>query len=215
MGYETWLGSRAGATMSRGSWSTWTTIGGVVLIILGLALAALALPITIPRQVPLGVMLVGIGLALAFVDALITGQISFRSESSGTNATYSGVSARLWGVNMCFAGALLFLGGAVEWVAPGRLWPLVRSPAGLGLSLTVVGLIVTSSSLIRLIGSHEDRQGWLNVLFLNIQRLFFVVYFAAGLVLLGAGLWQIFNPGMLEALLSDLLPPLPTPPPLP
>ncbi len=184
---------------------------GLGLLVLGVIVAAEALPLPLPRPLPLGTILMGAGLALGFVDSLTSGRLSFHTEGFAPER-YQGLAARLWGLLMLLAGSALATGGLAEWVSPGFLERMFRSPLGLGGSLVLGGILVALYGLTQVLGPSGTGEGWLRRLSALPARLVFGLVVLLGLSIVLAGGLYIIAPNTVSGWVSAARNTLPAPP---
>ena len=185
---------------------TWIGFG---VVILGVIIASEPLPIL--HALPLGLFMIGIGLAAVFLDTLLTGKITFFRRASDSYS-YQGLAGYLWGAEMIFIGGAIAFAALMEWLSPGWVLVWIKTPVGLAQLLIGSGLVVSSAGVVNIIGTVENRESKTAFLLSLPSRLFGLLIILAGLLVLGLGFFQLAAPGALGGWIKELIPPIPTPP---
>jgi hypothetical protein len=181
---------------------------GFVTLILGILIASIS-PTT--RTLPIGLLIAGIGLTAAYLDALLTGQITFSRRGMGT-ISYQGLAGHIWGAEMVFIGVTIAFAAGMEWLSPGWVMTWINSPLGLAQLLLSGGLIAAGAGVVLILGNRESRESKTDFVLSLPSRLFGLVVIVAGLAVLGLGLIQLVSPGAIGGWIRDVIPPIPTPP---
>lgn len=140
---------------------------------------------------PLGIYLIGAGLALAGAEALYFREMSLLFTGE-TAPRHSGFPAIVWGLMLlCVGGALLGYG----YLTQAHLWwraaaTLHRYP---GWRYLAAGLFMVGFSILLYVDSGRTRN-WLGTLLLRLPRVVFAAALALGGVIVTAGgAWQMFD----------------------
>ncbi|RMG25324.1 MAG: hypothetical protein D6730_11055 [Bacteroidetes bacterium] len=189
---------------------------GILLILLGLLIASEPFPI--PRALPLGMLITGIGIIIAHLNPLITGLAiftsSFREEKQifrVSSSSFQGLTARIWGAEMVLLGCGIAYLAFREWLAPGWVLAWVHSPSGLAQLLLGVGLLVAITGLLALLGPAESRESKKAFLLSLPSRLLGLCVLIAGTALLVLGVIQLLHPGAIGTWIKEMRPSLPMP----
>lgn len=179
---------------------SWFGFGAVIL---GVVIASGIWPM--PSSLPLGLFIVGIGLAAAFLDTLLTGKITFFRRGLDP-ISYQGLAGYLWGAEMVFIGGSMAFVALMEWLSPGWAAAWVTSPVGLAQLLIGGGLVIASAGVVNVIGTAESRQSKTDFILSLPSRLFGFLIIVAGLVVLGLGIIQFVAPGEIGVWVQDMIP---------
>ena len=156
----------------------------------------------LPKGFHLGLFLIGAGIALGGLESLFTRRMSFRFSSHAGEA-YSGAPALIWGL-MALAIGVAVIGSA--YVMEAGSWRaavnyVVRYP---GPALAVLGLLVTGAGGL-LMFNPRSRGIWWALLVRVPKTLLGLVLFVAGLLAIGAGLWEWFHPQAFDRVTTGVL----------
>jgi hypothetical protein len=191
-----------------GRWSPSTF--HLILFALGGGLVYLGQEWGIPYATDIGIVVLGFLAAAAGIDLIIKRLRMFRTEGwANVVDTYRGVLELLWGVIFICLGLLIIGVIVVVWLVPGtegEFWSdMLLSNTGMGVVLSVVGLMLMLNGLIRaLAGSGRVHPGRLGGVPFLLDRLG-----GAGMLILGlgasaVGIVLVAAPGMLAMLLDRL-----------
>jgi hypothetical protein len=147
----------------------------------------------------LGLMVAGAGVIILGANALITRE-SIEEDEVGYRSTYRGCSAIFIGILWVVVGLIVSISGLVILVRQQKhlLEWLAEHP---GLALIAIGLIMLAYGGQELLGSEEQRSSTLAILGSLPARFFGLLMVICGLVLLAAGLLEIFFPAVFQGLI--------------
>lgn len=155
----------------------------------------------LPKGFYLGVFLVGAGIALGGIEALLTRRMPFR-PSEDAYEDYAGAPAVIVGLMVLLIGAGIV--GAAYLLADG-LWAstvshLTRRPAPL---LAAAGLLLTGTGLLMML-NPRGRVGLAWTLLVRVPRsLLGLVLVVAGLAVIGLGAWEWLEPLAYDRFIAD------------
>ena len=143
------------------------------------------------RDLPLGIYLIGAGLALAGAEALYSREMSLLATGE-TAPRHSGFPAIVWGLMLfCVGGALI----AHAWLMQVHLWPRVAGTLKNypGWPYLAAGLLMVGFSIIVFVDSG-GRRHWVQTLLLRVPRVVFAAALALGGIAVAAGgAWHMFD----------------------
>lgn len=170
-------------------------------ILVGAAALAASKLFLAPKAFPLGLFLIGAGLAAAGLEAVILRHWSLRFRSDAAEA-YAGWPATVWGLMLLFAGtafiAAAYLVDAGRWGAVAA--QLRHRPGPL---IAAVGLLLAGSGALL----HFDprrRRGWGALPLRLLRRTLGLALLLAGVAAVAAGLWEWLEPGEFQRLLRKI-----------
>jgi uncharacterized membrane protein YidH (DUF202 family) len=146
----------------------------------------------LPKGFELGVFLVGAGIALGGLEAVVTQRMGFRSSDDAYEA-YAGVPALIVGFMALLIGAAVM---ASAYLLAEGFWPriasyLARRPAPL---LAGAGALVIGVGVLMLL-NPRGRSGWTWRLLVYLPRsLLGIVLLVAGIAAIFAGAWEWLDP---------------------
>jgi len=144
------------------------------------------------KGVHLGILLIGVGLALGGIESLYSRRMSLRFSEDAAEG-YSGFPALVWGTMLLLVGAAL-IGWA--YLLDIGLWPraerlVKQNPA---IVYIVAGLFLAGFSVLLFTDTNANRKLW-QTLLLRVPRVIVaVIVLTCGIAVIGAGAWQIVDP---------------------
>lgn len=171
-------------------------------VLLGLVAVVASQFSAFPRGLPLGVWLIGAGLALGGLESLATGKRCFRL-TSGADKLYSSPTTRIFGLMTALAGAILIACAyfLVEGTFQRALDYIARRP---GPALVAGGLLAVGAGTLMMISLIGHRLvGWTLILRVPWFLLGFVLV-VVGIQLIGLGVWELFAPREFDDFVGDL-----------
>ena len=167
---------------------------GIVAVIAGKFFA-------LPKGFTLGVFLIGAGIALGGIEALVTRRMPFR-PSQDAYEDYAGAPAVIVGLMVLLIGAGIV--GAAYLLADG-LWAatvshLARRPAPL---LVAAGLMLIGTGVLMML-NPRGRVGLAWTLLVRVPRsLLGLILVVAGLAAFGLGAWEWLEPFAYDRFIAD------------
>ena len=152
----------------------------------------------------LGVFLIGAGIALGGIEAVLTRRMPFRSAEDAYEA-YAGAPALIVGLMALLVGAGIV---AAAYLLSDGLWHstvnhLARRPAPV---LAAAGLLLIGIGVLMML-NPQGRTGWAWRLFVYLPRsVVGLVLLAGGLAAIGLGAWEWFQPQAFDRFLRELQP---------
>ena len=187
-------------------WEQYANLFGFSLILLGILVASEQIRLPVSRPLPLGMEMCGVGLCIAFMSGLTTGRIHSFFGRSFQWGYYEGLLARLWSGLMLLIGLAVAGGGLVEWRFPGILRSFLATPAGMGLGVIFLGLIVLLFSLVKVLQPVAQESNRITQVSHTLKRLFWMIILIAGVVIIGSGFLQLLMPDVVQRLVQQFLP---------
>jgi hypothetical protein len=151
----------------------------------------------------IGLGLIGIGISLLGLEAIVTREAIFTYEESNAQETYTGFSAVTWGV--CFVliglgvtgGVIVHMSGA----GAAAVDHLGRHP---GWALVYAGAIVITFAIPGVIGSHEERQSNLALLGSVPGRIFALLLTTTAALIVLAGIYELVSPTGFDSAMQQI-----------
>jgi hypothetical protein len=156
----------------------------------------------------IGLGLIGIGISLLGLEAIVTREAIFTYEESNTQETYTGVSAVLWGVCFVLIG-LGVLGGVIVHVSGAGAAVVDHLGRHPGWALVYGGVVVITFAIPGIIGSHEERQSKLALLGSVPGRLFAMSLTAIAIAALTLGMLELMTPSGFDEVMQQIQSSLP------
>jgi hypothetical protein len=144
------------------------------------------------KGVHLGVLLIGVGLAVGGIESLYSRRMSLRISEDAAEG-YSGFPALVWGTMLLLAGAALI---GYAYLVDVGLWPraerlLKQNP---GIVYLVAGLFLAGFSVLLFTDTNANRKLW-QTLLLRVPRIIVaVLVLTLGIAAMASGAWQIVDP---------------------
>jgi hypothetical protein len=162
-----------------------------VMVFIGAAGMAAAHVYVLPKGVHLGLFLVGAGIALGGLEAILTRVMSFRITNLGTDH-YAGTPALIWGWTILLVGATLIASAYLmeqgQWRA--SLAYLTRRPGGL---LSLMGLVVAGVGALIVFTPRSHGIVW-TLLVRMPKTIVGIAIVIVGSAAVGLGLWEAIDP---------------------
>jgi hypothetical protein len=146
----------------------------------------------IPKGFYLGVFVIGAGIALGGLEAVVTRRMAFR-PSDDAYEVYAGPPALIVGLMALLIGTAII---ASAYLLADGLWQttvsyLTRRPAPV---LIAAGLLLIGAGVLMMLNPH-GRRGWAWTLLVRVPRaLLGFVFVVGGLAGVGLGIWEWFEP---------------------
>ena len=144
------------------------------------------------KGVHLGILLIGVGLAVGGIESLYLRRMSLRFSEDAAEG-YSGFPALVWGTMLLLAGAALI---GYEYLVDDGLWPRVEQflKQYPGIMYVVAGLFLAGFSVLLFTDTNANRKLW-QTLVLRVPRVIFaVLVLTLGIAAMASGAWQIIDP---------------------
>lgn len=144
------------------------------------------------KGVHLGILLIGVGLAVGGIESLYSRRMSLRFSEDAAEG-YSGFPALVWGTMLLLAGAALI---GYAYLLDVGLWPraerlLKQNPA---IVYIVAGLFLAGFSVLLFTDTNANRKLW-QTLLLRVPRVIVaLVALTFGIAAMASGAWQIADP---------------------
>jgi len=144
------------------------------------------------KGVHLGILLIGVGLAVGGIESLYSRRMSLRFSEDAAEG-YSGFPALVWGVMLLLAGAALI---GYAYLLDVGLWPraehlLKQNP---GIVYVAAGLLLAGFSVLLFTDTDANRNRW-QTLLLRVPRVIVaLVVLMCGIAAMASGAWQIADP---------------------
>lgn len=182
---------------------------GIYIILISGALAWASDYFALPWLASVALVLFGAWVIIWGIEIAFKGEVTLFNRERWRSEFFSGIPAGLWSaIFITFGAGIVFLAW-LDFSSPtgieGFLDRLVASPGGWGLLLSLAGMIVTASGLIRLLAgsaSVSGPVGRLEEFGFRLQGLISTLL-GIGLLILAAGM--LFAPSMLSALFRWLV----------
>ena len=144
------------------------------------------------KGVHLGILLIGVGLAVGGIESLYLRRMSLRFSEDAAEG-YSGFPALVWGTMLLLAGAALI---GYAYLVDVGLWPrvehLLKQYPGIG--YLVAGLYLAGFSVLLFTDTNANRKLW-QTLLLRVPRVIVaVLVLTLGIAAMASGAWQIVDP---------------------
>ncbi len=151
----------------------------------------------LPYLVPLGMGLFGLFGIILGIETFASGRIEMFNRLYSRRENFTGAPARLFGVMIFLFGTGVTLYAFFEWTQPGTaseyLAGLVKSSRGWGILLITFGFFTLLFGLIRLIAGSAHRPEERSAVTDFGYRARGLVNVVVGVILLVAGVWQVFR----------------------
>jgi hypothetical protein len=171
-------------------------------VVIGIIAVIASRYFALPAGFHLGLSLIGAGIALAGLESVLTGRMSFRL-SGGTSKDYVGPPATIFGLMALLIGATLI---GCAYLLTAGIWDstlnhLSRRP---GLALIGAGLLAVGAGLLMMINTlWHSGPAWKLVVRALWSLLGFILI-VAGLPIIGLGIWELLDPLAFDRFVSDL-----------
>lgn len=186
---------------------------GGIIVIVGVAVAALGGASGVNRLSLLGMIILGVGIISWGLSGLFEKRILFFHPGMRRSESYYGVAARAWGALLCLGGLGVVGFSVILFFTPDIAFEqvLVRLLGG-GKGMVLGGLVAMLYSVTLIIGRAETRAG-LGILSLPRKILGIIVLMTA-IILVAAGMTSIISPQFYERVIQSISDMLPRPPQL-
>lgn len=171
---------------------------GLAVCVVGVALIGAGESIGLPRPVPFGSLVIGIGVVMVGLDGIVSGR---STEGYGvTGVTHYGWSARFRGMGFALMGLVIIAGSLAELSGEGNWQRLLDTQTGHGSIALVLGLfgVIGSGMLMA-----EKPRG--STLLALPGRIAGALLLVLSLIAIAAGLLMIVAPEAVETLVKQLL----------
>jgi hypothetical protein len=180
-------------------------LAGVVTAIGGVALIGILPKFGVAQPIPVGVAVIGCGLALLGLDGIITGVVTEGQGRVG-RITYYGLGARLRGTMTFLLGGIIAVGSVLDLLMPGGIAPLLDTTAGRGLAMLGIGVFAMLFGGIFLLNDAPVVQSPALAFVLALPgRIFGAILLLLGMTLIAAGIVAFAAPATAELLVDRLL----------
>jgi hypothetical protein len=155
------------------------------------------------KAVPLGIFLVGAGLAMAGIESLYTRRMSMRFSPDAAQ-NYAGFPALVWGAMLLVVGAATI--GYAYALDTGHWARLVVTlQKYYGAKYLATGLLLTGFSVLAFVDTGGRLHWWESLLFRFPRVVLASVLLVSGLLVTGAGAWQLLKPAEFAPLEREIL----------
>jgi hypothetical protein len=151
----------------------------------------------------IGLGVIGIGISLLGLEAIVTREAIFTYEESNNQETYTGFSAVTWGVCFVLIGLGVTGGVIVHALGVGAalIERLGRHP---GLALIYGGAVALTFALPGLIGSHEENRSRLALLGSVPGRIFALLFTTTAALIVLAGIYEVVSPTGFDSTMQQI-----------